>query len=313
MSTPETPKRGRGLDITLLLLMLGLIATCLWGAGVFDSEIKRDVRVSNVYVEDGVEIDEQQAEKDVGNRQLVLIYLDGELGERGSEICDEVESVAAGSVVVILDDQLERYGCALIPGYDDENFGKAYVAESQIGLGVASLRDQPQESAKAMASNFDTLVAADIASQEARSIDPPFARFIIAGIALAMVVLGALLTFLRGRRVAGLQADAIERRSAARGRLAERDAALASSGTRILTLDERYRELSRIDNKRLSSRKKRYVRLYVAALQQYTELNAAATDHSPDDDELQEQLDSIRDLATKLDAVEEIDRELTNR
>lgn len=291
MSTPETSKpRSRGLDITLLVLMLGLVATCLWGAGVFDSPIKEDIRVSNVYVEDGVDVDEQEAEKIVGNRHLVIIYLDGPLGERGGEVCDDVTPVAEGSIVAIVDDELDMYGCALIPGRDDENFGKAYVTESVIRYGTGALVDAPQEAAKVMAANFDRLVAAGLAPQEARAIDPPFSRYIIAGIALGVLVLGALVTHLRGRRVAHLQADALERRAAVRGRLAERDSALAAAGVRILELDERYRQVQATEKRDLSSRDARFMLQYAKAITAYTELNALATDHDPSDSELHEQL-----------------------
>lgn len=297
MSDPNKAKpRSRGLDIMLLVLMLGLAVTCLWGAGVFDSDIKKDIRVSNVYVEDGVDVEEQAAEEIVGNRHLVIIYLAGELGERGGEICDDVQSVAEGSIVAIVDEALDIYGCALIPGRDDENFGKAFVAESIIGSGIGALSDDPQEAAKAMVSNFDTLVAAGLAPQEARAIDPPLSRFIIAGIALVVVVLGALITHLRGRRVAHLQADSLERRAAARGRLAERDVALASAGMQILALDEKYRQTMGLSERNVSSKHARFMRGYRRAIEKYTDLNAHATDHDPDDDELQEQLEEIEQL-----------------
>lgn len=301
MSAPHGPKaRSRGLDLTLFGLMLALAVACLWGAGIFDSAIEKDVRVSNVYVEDGVAVDEHAVEEVVGNRHLVIVYLDGELGERGGEVCDDVESVAEGSIVAIVDESLDMYGCALIPGRDDENLGKAYVAESVLGYGVEALERDPQEAAKVMVSNFDTLIAAGLAPQEARAIDPPFSRFIIAGIAIALVVLGALVMHLRGRRVAHLQAEALERRAAARGRLAERDTALASAGTRILELDEKYRQTKALGKKDISSQDTRFMLEYGRAITKYTELNARAIDHEPDEAELQEQLDEIEKLSRTL-------------
>lgn len=291
MSTPRGPRRSRGLDVMLLVLMLGLGLTSLWGAGVFDSEIAQDVRVSNVYVDDGVDLDEQQAEKIVGNRHLVIVYVAGKLN--GPAICDDLQSVADGSIVMIVDQELHSYGCALLPGRDEENFGKAYVAETTMRYGIRTLADDPLAATKAMVSNFDTLVTAGIAPQEARAITPPLSRFIIAGIALGTVVLAALTSHLRSRRLAHLQADALERRATARGRLAERDTALASAGTRILALDEKYRDTSSIPEKDLTAAKTRFLRDYARAIATYTDLNARVTDHDPDDDELEAQLDEI--------------------
>lgn len=304
MSTPvidatTTSKPGRGLDITLLVVLIGLLAVSLWGSGLFDSEIQREIRVSNVYAEAGVDVDEAEAEQIIGNRQLVVVMLDTPLERRGGDICDDLKTVASGSIAVILGSDMRTYGCALIAGYDDENFGKAFVAESQIGRGLAELEDRPLEAMQAMAVNFDLLVNAGIAPQESRSIDPPLGRFVIAGITLGAVLIGALLVYVRGRRVAQLQAQVIQERNEARGRLAERDSALASAGVQILALDERYREVTATGYSASSSDKK-FIRRYTEALKSYTDLNAKATDHDPTDVELTRQLRAAEELNEKL-------------
>lgn len=296
----QTPRARRGLDLTLLVVLLALLVASLWGAGIFDSPIQRDIRVSNVYVEDGVDLDEDAAEQIIGNRQLVAVLLDGPLEDRGGDICDDLSSIASGAVVVILGDDLRSYGCVLIAGADDENFGKAYVAEVQIASGLRELQGRPQEALKALVVNFDLLVNAGIAPQEARAIDPPLARFVVAGITLGAVALGALLVYLRGRRTAHLQADLLERRDATRGRLAERDSALAAAGVQILALDERYRQVSATDAAKRSAADRSFVRRYADALRAYTDLNEQATSHDPDDADLARQFAAAEELAEKL-------------
>ncbi|MFV0533897.1 MAG: hypothetical protein ACK5MR_09610 [Cumulibacter sp.] len=291
---------SRKVDLALLVVLLGVAALCLWGAGTFDSKINAELRVSNLYAADGVDIDEAEAERDIGNRQLVVAMLDSPLDEQGGDICDDAKSVADGAVVVIIGSDMSTYGCALIAGYDDEELGKAFVIESRIGLGLDGLADSPQDAVKAVVVNFDQLVDAGLAPQDARSIDPPFARYILATIALSVILLGATVIFWRGRLLAKWQADAIERRARARGKLAERDSALAAAGVQILALDERYqRVVATAENKR-SAADRTFMRRYADQLRTYTRLNAEATDHEPDPEELPDQIAAAEALTQKL-------------
>lgn len=114
MAAQRRQRRGRS-EIALLIVCLALGVVALWGAGVLDSAIAREVRVSNAYVEEGVEIDEAEVEQIIGNRNLVVIYLDGELGSRGADVCDAVSTAADGTFVAIVDERMQMYGCSLLP------------------------------------------------------------------------------------------------------------------------------------------------------------------------------------------------------
>ena len=110
-----------GLATLALLVLAGWAA---WSAGILDGPVAREVRSSSVYVASGVDVDEAAAEKIIGNRRLVVVFM--EEGADLSEGCDDVGGAADGTLVLLLspgDGEFDHYGCAQFPGDDDENFG----------------------------------------------------------------------------------------------------------------------------------------------------------------------------------------------
>lgn len=292
MSRPGQRARFGRSNLLLMLACLALAGAMLWGAGLFDGAIAKDVRVSNVYVEPGVPIDEEEAERIIGNRHLVVVYLDGPMDGRGSDLCDDLRGPAAGSFVAILDGDLDMYGCSLLPGADDDDFGKAYTSELVMQYGIKMVADDPIQSARVLASTFDRLVAAGLAPQEARAITPPLGRYIVAAIAGGSVVLGSLLIYARGRRLGHRLADSVESDAALAGKVARRDNALAAAGVRLLAVDERAERIAAIAGDRRSARDRRFLHLYRRLTKSYLDLNAVAVDtpitHTAVDDQLEQ-------------------------
>lgn len=291
-----------GLMLTCLLLTIAM----LWGSGLFDGEIAKDVRVSNVYVEPGVNIDAAEAERIIGNRHLVAIYLDGQMDGRGRDICDDVDSVAAGSFVAVLDEDLNMYGCSLLPGADDpdEAFGKAYASEMVMQYGIKMVADDPIQSARVLASTFDRLVAAGLAPQEARAITPPLGRYIVAGIAGSTAVLGSLLLYARGRRLGDQIADSIDEDITLSGKVARRDNLLASVGVRLLAADVRVEQIMSTPERHRTAADRRFVHIYQRLTKEYVELNADVVVTSETASSLDEQLDRVERLADRMDPLE---------
>lgn len=227
-----------------VLACLVLVGWALWTAGIFDGPIARDVRTSSVYAAPGVDLDEPAAERIIGNRRLVAVFL--EEGADLAEGCDDVQPAADGNVVMLLSpdgDEFEHYGCALF-GSDDENdeedFGKKYVAEATVANGVDQFVDDPIKALKVMAVNYDRLVKAGIVPDGARTISPSLPRYLIAAAAVAAVLVGATLAYLAARRAGRLAAAHREQRDTAadaRDALSARAAVLAR---RLIALDGRY-------------------------------------------------------------------------
>jgi hypothetical protein len=228
-----------GLAVVGLLVLAGW---AVWTAGIFDSGLARQVRVSSVYVAPGVGLDEGAAAKVVGNRRLVVVFLgsDADL----SEACHDVADAAYGTLVILFqrgDGELEHYGCSQFPGsdIDGENFGKAFTAETAIASGADEFVDRPLEAVKVVAVNYDGLVRAGIVPDGARTIEPSAPRYLLAGAAVLAVVGGAVTVFLVGRRVGGLAVahrDEHESISDARASLNAKAAVLAQQ---IIELDRR--------------------------------------------------------------------------
>lgn len=274
-------------------------------AGVFDSTVIKDIRTSSVYVENGAKVDDAAAEAIVGNRQLVLVYLATELGERGGEICDDATYVADGSVVVVIGNDAATYPCALTPGYDDEGdgFGRAYTVESVIVRGVSQLSEDLSQTPKAIVANYDSLVAADFVSAEARVIRPAFARLLLAGVALGALAIGALMIHLQSRRAGQRLAERAQHRAASIGLAGERDVLLASVAGRILELDPAYAKLAE-RAKNDTSAQARLRKGYPRILEKYRSLrDRIDADGTPTDDELTVQVAEaarLRDDAFRL-------------
>lgn len=293
-----------GLMVVCLLLTLAM----LWGAGLLDGEIAKDVRVSNVYVAPGVDIDEAEAERIIGNRHLVAVYLDGPMDGRGPEICDDLAGVAAGSFVAVLDQDLGMYGCSFLPGADDEDeaFGKAYASEMVMRYGLKMVADDPIQSTRVLASTFDRLVAAGLAPQEARAITPPLGRYIVAGIAGSTTLLGSFLLYLRGRRLGDQIADSIDDDISLSGKITRRDNLLASVGVRLLTVDERAEEILAAPARHRTAADRRFVHLYQRLTREYVELNADVVVTPATAASLDEQLQQVERLADRMDPVESL-------
>jgi len=275
-----------GLAAVALLVLAGWAT---WTAGIFDGPVAKDVRSSSVYVAPGLDVDEAAAEKIIGNRRLVVVFLD-----RGADLaegCDDTSSAADGTLVLLLspeDGEFDRYGCAHFPGDDDENFGKAFAAEMRIAGGSDQFTDRPLEALRVIAVNYDALVKAGIVPDGARTISPSLPRYLVAVAAVVAVIGGAVTMWVVGRRAGRLAAGHRAERDAAadvRGSLNAKAAVLAKQ---IIDLDGRY---SRAD--------KNFRRKYQRLAADYAELAADLTDG-----EVQPS------LGTKVDALSDRARDL---
>lgn len=231
------------------LALVGLVVLAGWAlvsAGVFDGAVAREVRASSVYVAPGVEVDEAAAERIVGNRRLVLVFLDP--GADPSDECDGTDGAAAGTLVLLLqvsDDEFDTYGCAQFPGDDDENFGKAFVAEAQIASGADQFVADPLTAVKVIAVNYDGLVKAGVVPDGSRTVNPALPRYVIAGAAVLAVLGGTVSLYVAARRVGRAAAERrveAERAGDERGSLQVRVAVLAKQ---IVELDRRAPRASR--------------------------------------------------------------------
>ncbi|MGK5522310.1 hypothetical protein ACSNN9_23550 [Micromonospora sp. URMC 107] len=279
-----------------VLACLALAGWALWTGGVLDGPIARQVRASSVYAAPGVDLDRAAAERVIGNRRLVVLLL-----EPGADLrrgCRQVERAADGTVVLVMSrdgNEYDTYGCALLPGRDDENFGRAAVAEMTVGRGVDTFADRPLEALKVVTVNYDLLVKAGTVPDGARTISPSLPRFLLASAAIVAVVAGATVLYVGGRR-AGRLADARRRRrdenADARSALGAAAAVLAQQ---IIDLDQRYAWAER--HAHVSGVEEGFGRRYLALTSDYAALldRVAAVDT---DDE-----DAVRRLVDRVDAL----------
>jgi hypothetical protein len=235
------------------LALLVLAGWAAWTAGIFDGPLARDVRTSSVYAAPGIDLDQAAAERVIGNRRLVVAFLDGDADL--AQACDGTADAAAGTLVMLFKpagDEFEHYGCAQFPDddYDGENFGKAFAAETVAPQGADQFLDRPLEAVKVVAVNYDTLVKSGTVPDGARTIEPSAPRYLLAAVAVLAVIGGAVTVFLTGRRLGRLAAHhqtTAEAESDTRASLNAKAAALARQ---IIDLDRRaadhdgYRELA---------------------------------------------------------------------
>ncbi len=227
-----------GLAVLGLLVLAGWSA---WSGGVFDGPVAQQVRASSLYVAPGMDLDRAEAERIIGNRRLVVVF--AERGADLGELCDDTEDAADGTVVLLLspgDGEFEHYGCAHLPGDDDENFGKAFVAETAVATGVDQFVDRPLSALKVAAVNYDGLVKAGVVPDGARTISPSLPRYLVAVAAVTAVLGGALALYLAGRRAGRLAAAHKDEREAASDVRGSRNARAAVLATHIIELDRRY-------------------------------------------------------------------------
>jgi hypothetical protein len=188
-----------GLAVLGLLVLAGWAS---WTAGIFDGPIARQVRVSSVYAAPGSHLDTDAAAKVIGNRRLVVVFLDKDADL--ADACHQTEDAAFGTLVMLFQpdgDELDHYGCAQIPGAADENFGKAFVAETTAANGADQFLDRPLEAVKVVAVNYDGLVKAGVLPDGARTIEPSAPRYLLAGAAVLAVIGGAVAVYVVGRRL----------------------------------------------------------------------------------------------------------------
>jgi hypothetical protein len=279
--------------------VLGLLVLAGWAllsAGIFDGPLARQIRSSSIYTAPGVELDHTAAERIIGNRRLVVAFLEpgADLGDR----CDETDGAADDTIVLLLsrgDDEFERYGCSHFPDGDDENFGKAFVAETQISSGVDQFADDPLSALKVIAVNYDGLVKAGIVPDGARTISPSLPRYLVAVAAIAAVVGGTAAAYVAGRRAGRLAAGHREERDAAQDARSALSARAAVLAQHIIELDRRYAGSKK---KHVSFRKK-----YRALASDYADLVAdftAADERGEVDNTLHRRVESLTDRSRDL-------------
>ncbi|MCT2585702.1 hypothetical protein [Actinophytocola gossypii] len=225
------------------LSVLGCLVLAGWAlftGGILDGEVAREVRTTSVYAAEELGIDERAAERIIGNRRLVVILQ--EPGADLRETCDDVQGAADDNVILLLShdgDEYDTYGCAQL-GDEDENLGDRVVADTVISNGVDSFVDDPLSALKVVAVNYDLLVRAGIVPDGARTISPSLPRYLIAGTAVAAVLVAASVAYLGARRAGRSAAERRERRDSAedeRTALSARSAVLAQE---IIALDRRF-------------------------------------------------------------------------
>ncbi|MFI7673449.1 hypothetical protein [Actinophytocola sp. NPDC049390] len=275
-----------GLATVALLVLAGWAS---WTAGIFDGAVAREVRTSSVYVAPGVDVDEAAAEKIIGNRRLVVVFMERDADL--SEGCDDVSGAADGTLVLLLspgDDEFDTYGCAQFPGDDDENFGRAFVAETRISGGADQFTDRPIEALRVIAVNYDSLVKSGAVPDGARTISPSLPRYLIALAALAAVLGGALTLFVLGRRAGRLAATHRAEREAATDEHSVLNAKAAVLAKHVIDLDGRADSLG-----------KDFRRKYRELAADYAELAADLTDGEVQP-ELREKVDALTKRAEQL-------------
>ncbi|MEV0940388.1 hypothetical protein AB0I90_08465 [Micromonospora wenchangensis] len=265
-----TARPGRGRVAGLLGTPFGLaVLACLvlagwavWSGGALDGPIARHVRTTSFYADPGIDVDRAEAERVIGNRRLVVI-----LRSPGADLrdtCKRVHRAADGTVVLVLSrdgDDYDTYGCALVPGYEKKNLGKAAAAEMIIGRGIDTFVDRPLEAVKVIAVNYDRLVKAGTVPDGARTISPSLPRFLLAAAAVTGVVAGAAVLYLGGRRAGRLAAARRVRRDERTDSRSALSAATAGLAQQIIDLDPTYALLSSRPDGKDSSFVRRYRQL----------------------------------------------------
>lgn len=279
---------GRFVATPFGLAVLGclvLAGWALWSGGVLDGPIAREVRSSSVYAAPGVDLDEPAAERVIGNRRLVVVLLAPGADLRDG--CDSVRRAAEGTLVLLLsrdDDEYDTYGCALLPGRDDENFGRAFVAETVIGQGIDQFADRPLEALKVIAVNYDRLVRAGTVPDGTRTVSPSLPRYLVAAAAVLAVLVGSAGAYLAGLRAGRLTAVRRSLRDAADDRRGGLSAATAVLAQQIIDLDRYHSRVPRavggpsVHTARPGDERQRtFVREYRRLAAEYTELLDAVT------------------------------------
>ncbi|SCG80656.1 hypothetical protein [Micromonospora rifamycinica] len=224
-----------------VLACLALAGWAVWSGGALDGPIARHVRTSSFYADPGLDVDRAAAERIIGNRRLVVVLRSPDADLR--DTCKQVSRAADGTVVLVLSrdgDDYDTYGCALVPGYEKKNLGKAAAAEMIIGRGIDTFADRPLEAVKVIAVNYDRLVKAGTVPDGSRTISPSLPRFLLAVAAVLGVVAAATALYLGGRRAGRLAAARRIRRDELTDSRSALSAATAGLAQQIIDLDPQY-------------------------------------------------------------------------
>jgi hypothetical protein len=227
--------------VTGCLLLAGW---ALWTGGIFDGPVARQVRGSSVYAAPGTGLDTAAAQRVIGNRRLVVVFLppDADLG-RG---CDAVRRAAAGTLVVLLKrdgDGLRTYGCMLMPGteFGGPHFSDSFIADQMIGEGVQGFAERPMDAVKVLVVNFDALAHLGVVPPDARSIRPSLPRYLAAAAAVLAVLVGSVLLYAVARRAGRTAAALRSRRDEATDSRTVLSATMAGVAQQLIDVDVRYR------------------------------------------------------------------------
>ncbi|MFI9642485.1 hypothetical protein ACIG87_20910 [Micromonospora sp. NPDC051925] len=267
-----------GLAVLACLVLAGWAA---WTGGALDGPVARQVRTSSFYADPGLDVDRAAAERIIGNRRLVVVLRSPGVDLRGT--CRQVRQAADGTVVLVLSrdgDDYDTYGCALIPGRDKKNLGRAAAAELTIGRGIDTFADRPLEALKIIAVNYDRLVKAGTVPDGARTISPSLPRFLLAISAVVGVVGAAAALYLGGRRAGRLAAARRVRRDEVTDSRSALSAATAGLAQQIIDLDQWYarsrgRRGGGDDDKRFARRYRKLTSDHAALLDRLATLDDA--------------------------------------
>ncbi|MFY1582983.1 hypothetical protein ACN267_00605 [Micromonospora sp. WMMD734] len=287
-----------------VLACLVLAGWAVWSGGALDGAIARHVRTTSFYADPGLDVDRAEAERIIGNRRLVVI-----LRSPGADLrdtCKQVHRAADGTIVLVLSrdgDDYDTYGCALVPGYEKKNLGKAAAAEMIIGRGIDTFVDRPLEAVKVIAVNYDRLVKAGTVPDGARRISPSLPRFLLAAAAVTGVVAGASGLYFGGRRAGRLAAARRVRRDERTDSRSMLSAATAGLAQQIIDLDPTYALLS--------SRRGGDDSTFVKRYRQLTSDHAALLDRLSTLDDADEE--AVRALTDRVESLSRRAQSLTDR
>lgn len=163
-----------GLAVVGLVLLSGW---SLWTAGVADNDLQHAARSGSVFADAGVELDTEAAAEVIGNRRLFVAFL--RPGADLGAACEELEGPAEGTQALLPSragadaEDYDSCGCSQLPGADDENLGKAYVAEAVIIRGIDAFVDRPSRHSRSSPSTTTGwLKPASCRTTRGRSVRP---------------------------------------------------------------------------------------------------------------------------------------------
>lgn len=240
---------GAALAVPYRFVLLACAVLGIWSllaAHPFEGAMASDLRTSSVYADASFGLDTTAAERAIGNRRLAVAFLNvDDDGSQASQACKDLKSAADGVLLVVIyrdGDALANYGCSYLPGSEDE-FGKAFVAETKIASGIAGFAAQPLDAVKIMATTYDKLADADVVPKQARVIQVPAPRYLLAFIAFGAVIGGAALIYFLARRAGRAVSDERDEQVERHDDTVALNARLAGIAADILTMDERYAAL----------------------------------------------------------------------